>query len=353
MSSFPEVKNVLVTGGCGFMGSHFIRRLYTKYPGYNIVNLDLLTYAGNPENLADIVAIDQLRTVNAQRYTHITGDICDEALVGELFKKYSFDIVVHFAAESHVDRSIFHFGDFIRTNIEGTRVILETVRKYAVPRMVHISTDEVYGNVPEGFSSEDASLNPSSPYAASKTSGDMLARTYATIYEIPLSIVRSSNNFGTHQYPEKLIPLTLTNLLNEQKMPVHGDGTHVRSWLHVDDFCDAVDRIAHDDKPFSIFNLTGEHRSNLEVIAAIAAHLDRDPQQYITHVSDRPSADMRYAPDSTKIERELGWKRTHNFDTALKEVIDWYQENEAWWTSIRSRKEFLDHYERQSKAQWY
>ncbi len=335
------------------MGSHFIRRLYTKYPGYHIVNLDLLTYAGNPENLSDIVSLDQVHAVEQQRYTHITGDICDEALVGELFKKYDFDLVVHFAAESHVDRSIFHFGDFIRTNIEGTRVILEAVRKYDVSRMVHISTDEVYGSVPEGLSSEDAPLNPSSPYAASKTSGDMLARTYATIYNIPVSIVRSSNNFGTHQYPEKLIPLTLTNLLNEQKIPVHGDGTHVRSWLHVEDFCDAVDRIAHDDKPFSIFNITGEHRSNLEVIQAIAAHLGKDPKEYITHVNDRPSADMRYAPDSRKIEHDLGWKRMHDFDASIKEVIDWYQENESWWTSIRSRKEFLDHYERQSKAQWY
>jgi dTDP-glucose 4,6-dehydratase len=335
------------------MGSHFIRYLYRTYPEYLIVNLDLLTYAGNPDNLADIVALDQALPEGKRRYIQITGDICDEVLVDRIFSEYSFDLIVHFAAESHVDRSIFHFGDFIRTNIEGTRVLLEAARKHKVPRTVHISTDEVYGSVPEGFSSEESPLNPSSPYAASKAGGDMLARTFATVYGIPLAIVRSSNNYGSHQYPEKLIPLTLTNLLQERKIPVHGNGKHMRSWLHVDDFVDAVDRIAHHDSSFDIFNITGEHRSNLEVIAAIAGHLNLDPAVYIEHVNDRPSADLRYAPDASKIERELGWKRRHSFDEVLGTVIDWYQSNSDWWTSIRARKEFLDHYEKQSKAEWY
>ncbi|MBU1292532.1 dTDP-glucose 4,6-dehydratase [Patescibacteria group bacterium] len=346
-------KFVLVTGGCGFMGSHFVRLLYKKYPNYTIVNLDLLTYAGNQENLKDVDECEKALPEDERRYIEVVGDVCDEKLVNNLFNEYNFDLVVHFAAESHVDRSIFNFGDFIRTNIEGTRVILEAVKRYKVPQTIHISTDEVYGNVPEGLSTEGSPLNPSSPYAASKTAGDMLARTYATIYGIPLAIVRSSNNYGTFQYPEKLIPLTITNLLNDEKIPVHGEGQHIRSWLHVEDFCDAVDRIAHSNFDFSIYNLTGEHRSNLQVIEQIANCLDKNHLDYIEHVHDRPSADLRYAPDASKIKKELGWEATHEFSDSLGAVVDWYKNNEKWWKDIRSKGEFLDHYEKQSKARWY
>lgn len=344
---------VLITGGLGFMGSHFVRHLYHKYPEYLLVNLDAVTYAGNPENLADIDALEAGKLQHERRYHHVKGDVCDAVLVARLFEEYPFDLVVHFAAETHVDRSIFNFSDFIRTNVEGTRVILEAVRTHKTPRVVHISTDEVYGNVMEGTSDEDAPLNPSSPYAASKTAGDMLARTYANVYNVPLAIVRSSNNYGTHQYPEKLIPLVITNLLNGEKIPVHGDGRHVRSWLHVSDFTDGVDRIAHQDKVVGIFNMAGEHRTNLEIIQEIAALLGKEAADHISFVGDRPSADLRYAPHAGKIERELGWKRQRSLAEALAEKIEWYKVNEPWWRTIKEKKEFLDHYEKQSKAKWY
>ncbi len=335
------------------MGSHFVRRLYHRYPEYRIVNLDLLTYAGNPENLADLEALESSKNPAERRYEHVKGDVCDAALVGRLFDEYNFALVAHFAAETHVDRSLFNFGDFIRTNVEGTRVMLEAVRTHNVPRMVHISTDEVYGDVPSGYSSEDASLNPSNPYAASKAAADMLARTYALVYRIPVHIVRSGNNYGPNQYPEKLIPLAITNLLSGTQMPIHGDGLHQRSWVHVDDFCAAVDRIAHHDAPFAIFNIAGEHASNLDLIRRIAAHLGRDYEKHLSMVGDRPSADRRYAPNSFKLERELGWKRERSLEEALPALVEWYRENEAWWNAIKARKEFIDHYEKQSKATWY
>lgn len=353
MTLNKELTPILVTGGSGFMGSHFIRHIYNKYPQYAIINLDALTYAGNPENLADIEAAENEKDLDKRRYIHVRGDVCDTVLVERLFNEYDFDLVVHFAAETHVDRSIFNFSDFVRTNVEGTRVILEAVRNHGVPRVVHISTDEVYGSVPEGESAEDAPINPSSPYAASKAAGDMLARTYANVYNVPLAIVRSSNNYGTHQYPEKLIPLVITNLLTGEKIPVHGDGRHVRSWLHVSDFVDGVDRIAHQEKVSGIFNMTGESRSNLEIIRHIGELLGVDVEPSLVFVADRPSADLRYAPHAGKIERELGWKRMRSLDEALAEKIEWYRANEAWWRAIKAKKEFLDHYEKQSKAQWY
>jgi dTDP-glucose 4,6-dehydratase len=219
--------------------------------------------------------------------------------------------------------------------------------------MVHISTDEVYGNVPEGYSTEESPLNPSNPYAASKAAADMLARTYANVYRVPLAIVRSGNNYGPFQYPEKLIPLSITNMIAGAKMPMHGNGEHIRSWVHVEDFCDAVDRIAHHTQPFGVFNIAGEHYSNLQIVAAAAEYLKRNPAEHMVMVPDRPSADRRYAPNSFRLERELGWKRTRSLKEALPEIIEWYRTNEAWWQAIKARKEFLDHYEKQSKALWY
>jgi dTDP-glucose 4,6-dehydratase len=344
---------VLITGGYGFMGSHFVRHLYNKYPEYAIINLDVLTYAGNPENLADIELIESAKDMDARRYIHVQGNVCDAQLVERLFNEYSFDLVVHFAAETHVDRSIFNFGDFVRTNIEGTRVLLESAHTHKVRRIVHISTDEVYGNVLEGESVESSPINPSSPYAASKSAGDMLARTYATVYNVPLAIVRSSNNYGTHQYPEKLIPLVTTNLIMGEKIPVHGDGKHIRSWLHVSDFVDAVDRIAHQDNVSGIFNIAGEPYTNIEIIESLARILDVDLTDQLIFVNDRPSADLRYAPNADKIERELGWHRKRSLDEALAETVEWYRTNEPWWRAIKTKREFLDHYEKQSKAQWY
>jgi len=336
------------------MGSHFLRYLYAKYPEYRIINLDALTYAGNEDNLLDISSVEYAKDPDDRRYEHIKGDICDPVLVRRLFNEYSFDLVVHFAAETHVDRSIYNFGDFIRTNVEGTRVLLEMARCSETPRFVHISTDEVYGNVLEGTSDEDAPLVPSSPYAASKTAGDMLARTYAKVYELPLAIIRSSNNYGSFQYPEKLIPLTVTNFLEDGRMPVHGNGAHVRSWLHVDDFARAVDLVAHDSRRFSIYNLAGESKTNLEIIHEIARILgiaDAAPQ--LDFIGDRPSADLRYAPNAAKIKEDLGWEAKRSLEEALPEVVAWYKANEEWWRKIKSRKEFLDHYEKQSTAKWY
>lgn len=346
-------KTMLITGGCGFMGSHFVRRMYEKYPDYILVNLDILTYAGNGDNLKDLELSESKKEVAKRRYDHVIGDICDIALVTRLFENHGFDIVVHFAAETHVDRSIFNFGDFIRTNVEGTRVLLEAARVHKTPRFVHVSTDEVYGTILEGHSDEDAPLNPSSPYAASKTAGDMLARTYARVYDLPLAIIRSSNNYASFQYPEKLIPLTITNLIEGAKLPVHGEGTQVRSWIHVDDFCNAVDLMAHDTQKFSIYNLAGEARTNLEIIEHIAQILGKDHTPHLAFVPDRPCADLRYAPNCSLIEEELGWKRERSLDEALEKVVTWYLDNEEWWRKIKSKKEFMDHYEKQSKASWY
>lgn len=352
MSVTPDI-NVLVTGGSGFMGSHFVRYLYHNYPNYRIVNLDALTYAGNPDNLRDIEALEEKKKESERRYHFVHGDICDAELVEKLFAQYHFQIVFHFAAETHVDRSLFNFSHFIRTNIEGTRVLLEAVYRHHTPRMVHISTDEVYGNVTEGFSTEESPLNPSSPYSASKTAADMLARAYSNVYGTPILIIRSGNNYGTYQYPEKLIPLAITNLLEGNKIPVHGSGTHVRSWVHVDDFSRAVDVVTHEGPLRGIYNVGGEHRSNLEIIELIARELQKDHREYLMHVGDRPVADVRYAPHSGKLESEFGWKRLHTIDEAIKHIVQWYKDNPTWWQAIKEKKEYIDHYDKQSKALWY
>ena len=339
--------SVLITGGCGFMGSHVVRHFSRAYPDHKLVNLDLLTYAGNLDNIRDIGGETD------GHYEFIRGDVCDSRLVERLFEKYHFTLVVHLAAETHVDRSIFNVSDFIRTNVEGTRVLLEAVRMHKVPHMVHVSTDEVYGNISNGFSVEDAALNPSNPYAASKAAGDMLARTYRMVYGTPVSIVRSGNNYGSHQYPEKFIPLVITNLIADEKIPVHGGGGHVRSWVYVDDFCKAIDRIAYSTHAPDTYNVAGEHRTNLEIIELVARYLRKNHEVLLPHTKDRPAADLRYAPDASKIERKLGWGRRHSIDEVMGYVVDWYLKNKAWWLAIKSKKEFLHHYEIQSKAQWY
>ena len=343
----------MVTGGLGFIGSHFIRHLYYAYPQYDIINLDTLTYAGNTDNLADIEQAEAAKALPDRRYEHVRGNICDEALVERLFAEKNFALVFHFAAETHVDRSIFNFGDFVRTNVEGTRVLLDAVRRHKVPKMIQISTDEVYGNVPDGYSTEDTPFNPSSPYSASKAAGDMLAKTYAAVYGTPVVIIRGSNNYGTHQYPEKLIPLAITNLLNAELIPVHGNGEHVRSWLHVADFCRAIDLVAHAGPAAGIYNVAGEQKNNLEIIQMVADGLGKDSGKHIVHVGDRPSADLRYAPHAGKLEQEFGWRREHAISDAIHTVVEWYRTNEQWWRSIKSKKEFADHYEKQSKARWY
>lgn len=256
-----SLKNILICGGSGFIGSNFIRRIYNKYSEYKIFNLDLLTYAGNPENLLDIeqkeIAIDLAK----RRYNFIRGDICDNALLNDIFDKNNFDTVINFAAESHVDRSFVNFFDFIRTNVEGVRSLVEAAKKYQIARFIQISTDEIYGSVLEGSSDEKAPLQPSNPYAASKASADLLIQSYIKTYRAPALIIRGSNNYGPFQYPEKLIPLAISNIIEGKKVPIHGSGEHKRSWIHVDDFCDAIDIIVHQADDHSIFNVSGEEKA--------------------------------------------------------------------------------------------
>lgn len=338
-------QSMLVTGGCGFIGSNFIRYFYNKYPETKIVNLDLLTYAGNLDNLKDIEG--------EERYVFVRGDICDELLLDQLFGEHRFDLVVHFAAESHVDRSIFSMADFVRTNIEGTRALIEAARRHRAKRFIHISTDEVYGSIKNGYAREDWPLRPSNPYSASKAGADHLVQAYIRTHELPAVIIRGSNNYGPYQYPEKLIPLTITNLLEGQKIPVHGYGIHVRSWLHVHDFCRAIDLLAHNQPADTVYNVAGEEKTNTEILEMIATYLGKSFEDWRFHVTDRPGADHRYAVDDSRLCREFDWQLTHNtFAEHLREVVKWYMENQEWWKKIKQVEDFQKHYERQAKGQW-
>ncbi len=347
-----KYKNILICGGSGFIGSNFIHYFYDKYPAYKIFNLDLLTYAGNPENLIDIEQEEVKQSPTSQRYHFFRGDICDGALLDNIFDKYKFDIVVNFAAESHVDRSFINVFDFIRTNIEGVRSLIEAARKHNVARFIQISTDEIYGSVSNGFSTEDAPLRPSNPYAASKAAADLLVQSYIKTHRVPALIIRGSNNYGPFQYPEKLIPLAISNIIENKKVPVHGSGEHRRSWLHVNDFCSAIDLVVHKASDYSIYNASGEEKTNLEILEIIAQHL-KGSEGYKEHTRDRPGADLRYAPDSSKLKSELGWLRKHNVENSIGGVVKWYQNNQNWWRKIKSKKDYLNHYERQVKAEYY
>ncbi len=346
-------KNILVCGGSGFIGSNFIRYIYNKYPDYKIFNLDLLTYAGNPENLSDIEQKENAKDSAKKRYKFIQGDICDSALLNNIFSKNNFDVIVNFAAESHVDRSFINVLDFIRTNVEGVRSLVEATRKYKVSRFIQISTDEIYGSVPEGFSAEDAPLRPSNPYAASKAAADLLVQSYIRTHRVPAIIIRGSNNYGPFQYPEKLIPLAISNIIEGKKVPVHGSGEHRRNWIHVNDFCNAIDVIIHKAADFSVFNVSGEEKTNLEILEIIAEHLKVNSEDYREHTNDRPGADLRYAPDSSKLKSELDWFPKHSIEGGLKDTVNWYQNNQDWWKTIKNLEAFQSHYQKQSKAEYY
>lgn len=354
MTNAEPIVNVLVTGGCGFIGSNFIRYLYGAHPNYRIYNLDVLTYAGNPENLADIEVLEDGLNERDRRYVFIRGDIADRELLRVLFEEHAFAYVFHFAAETHVDRSFFNLADFIRTNVDGTIVLATMVMKFG-GKMVHVSTDEVYGSIPEedGFVDENAAFSPSNPYASSKAAADMLLQSFMRTYKAPINIVRGTNNYGCFQYPEKLLPLGMTNLLESKQIPIHGDGMHLRQWIHVEDFARAIDLVALKAPTGEIYNIAGEHASNLEALSLIANHLGKDIEEYKYHTPDRPGADYRYAIDSSKLEKELGWKRQHKFRTSLPLVVDWYIANRPWWEKIRMKKEFIDHYQKQSQAKYY
>lgn len=315
---------ILVTGGCGFIGSNFIRRMLKKYPAYKIINLDKLTYCGNPNNLRD-VEIDS-------RYTFIKGDICDKKIVEKIVK--DCNVVINFAAESHVDRSIEDASEFIRTNIHGVYVLLEAAKRHNIKRFIQISTDETYGSINKGSFKETSPIRPNSPYSAAKAGGDHLAMAYYTTFKTPVIITRSSNNFGPYQYPEKVIPLFITNLLENKKVPLYGDGMNVRDWLYVLDNCLAIDLVLHKGKIGEVYNIGGSFEiPNIELTKIILKNLGKTDKM-IHYVSDRLGHDRRYSLDSTKV-RKLGWKPSKNFEEALKETISWYKNNTTWWQKLR------------------
>lgn len=347
-----QPRRFLITGGAGFIGSNFIRYIFEKYPEDSILNIDVLTYAGNPENLADVVSTDHHS--GSQRYVFLQGDITDPDFVRSVISKNPVDYLVHFAAETHVDRSYLHVADFTKTNIEGTRLLVDALRELQPDaRFIHISTDEIYGSIPEGSASEDAAARPSNLYAASKAAADLLVQAYMRSYDVPGLIVRGSNNFGPFQYPEKLIPLAITNLIEGKKIPLHGSGEHIRSWLHVRDFCAAINLIVREANPYSIYNVSGEQFRNADVLRKIVQYFKLSPEEYIEQVPDRPGADMRYAPDSTKLRTELGWIPEYKIESALPELIEWYRTNSSWWKPIKQTKEYAEHYQKQSMGIWY
>lgn len=331
------MKTFLVTGGAGFIGSNFIRYLLKKYRDVKIINLDKLTYAGNPDNLRDVE--------NDPRYEFIKGDICDENLVHKIMPRV--DVVVNFAAESHVDRSIGAPDEFIKTDIFGAFVLLEAARKNKIERFIQISTDEVYGSIENGSFKETDTLMPSSPYSASKAGADRLAYSYFVTYNLPVQITRCSNNFGPYHYPEKLIPLFITNALENKPLPVYGDGKNVRDWIYVEDHCEAIDFIYQHGKVGEVYNIGGgNEKTNLEITEYILKKLEK-PKELITFVPDRLGHDRRYSLDCSKLHK-LGWRPKHKFEEALDKTIQWYIENRWWWEKIKSG-EFLEYYKKQYK----
>lgn len=318
---------LLVTGGAGFIGSNFIHHILNEHPDCEITNLDKLTYAGNLENLKDIEG--------NPRYRFVKGDITDRELIGNILRD-GCDAIVNFAAESHVDRSILDASPFIETNIKGTQILLEGARQYKVGRFIQVSTDEVYGSTEKGKFTEKSPLAPNSPYSASKAAADLLCLAYFKTHRVPVTITRCTNNLGPYQFPEKLVPLTITNALENKPVPVYGDGLNVRDWIYVADHCRALDTVLHKGKPGEIYNVGGgNEKTNLELIRKLLELLNK-PQSLIQFVADRPAHDRRYALDCSKIARELGWKPAYSFDKALRATVDWYLNNEAWWRSIKS-----------------
>jgi dTDP-glucose 4,6-dehydratase len=327
---------LLVTGGAGFIGSNFIRYALNEHPGWKITNLDKLTYAGNLENLKDIE--------KEPRYSFIKGDIADRELIDKLLGQ-GYDALINFAAESHVDRSILDCSPFLETNVRGTQVLLEGAKKHRLPRFLQVSTDEVYGSVSTGACDEKSNLAPTSPYAASKASADLLGLAYWKTHHLPVVITRCSNNLGPFQFPEKLIPLVITNALENKSIPVYGDGLNVRDWIFVIDHCRAIDTVLQHGRLGEIYNVGGENeKTNLEIISGILEFLGK-PKSLIQFVTDRAGHDRRYALDSSKLSRELDWKLAYSFKESLETTIKWYLDNDSWWERIK-HGEYANYYER-------
>ena len=326
---------LLVTGGAGFIGSNFIRYVLATHPDDTVINLDKLTYAGNPANLADLAT--------NPRYTFVKGDICDADVVRDLAR--GVDAIVSMAAESHVDRSILAPDAFLRTGVQGVYTILEAVRELRVPRFLQISTDEVYGSIAEGSASEDAPLRPTSPYSAAKAAGDLLALAYVHTHGTPVVITRSSNNFGPYQYPEKVVPLFVTNAIDGEPLPLYGDGRNVRDWLYVLDNCEAIDLVLRQGKDGEVYNIGGGHEVENLVLTRDILRLTGRPETLIRPVADRPGHDRRYSVDARKVHA-LGWTPRHAFPEALAATVDWYRRNEVWWRPLKSG-EFEAYYRQQ------
>lgn len=342
---FTINNNILITGGAGFIGSNFIRYLLNKYPSYKVINLDKLTYAGNLENLVDIEG--------NPNYRFIKGDICDMAIVSSIIKEYNVEVIINFAAESHVDRSISAPNSFIQTNIVGTYTLLESAvnSNNRISRFIQISTDEVYGSLGiTGKFTETSPIKPNSPYSATKASADLLVRSYYKTYGIPVIITRCSNNYGPYQFPEKLIPLFITNAMEDKQLPVYGDGLNVRDWIYVDDHSSAIDVILHKGKDGEIYNIGGDaENTNLEITDTILTLLNK-PASLKKFVKDRPGHDRRYAMDYSKLHRELGWNPAITLEAGLKKTIEWYKMHETWWMRIKSG-EYREYYDRQYNKQ--
>ena len=345
---------ILITGGAGFIGSHVVRLFVNKYPNYQIVNLDALTYAGNLENIKDVE--------NRKNYTFVKGDITDESLMNSLFQKYRFDGVIHLAAESHVDRSIKDPFSFARTNIIGTMVLLNEFKElwkdnWKGKKFYHVSTDEVYGTLGEtGFFVESTSYSPNSPYSASKAASDHFVRAYGETYNMPYSISNCSNNYGPNHFPEKLIPLFINNIINKKPLPVYGDGNYTRDWLYVIDHARAIDIIFHKGNTMETYNVGGFNEwKNIDLVKLLCDLMDKklgrikgESRELITFVKDRPGHDLRYAIDASKIKKELGWKPSVTFEEGLAKTIDWYFDNQEWLSHVTSgayQKYYEEHYQ--------
>ena len=362
---------LLITGGAGFIGSNFVRHILKKYPHYKVVVLDKLTYAGNLDNLKEFLNSENLFLEEDYKtgYPHqtienldsfssifhsqlevnpllfIQGDVCDNGLVEKIVSEVG--VILNFAAQTHVDRSIMGAGSFVTTDVYGVYALLEAARQNPVKRFIQIGTDEAYGSIEEGSFKETDSLKPNSPYAASKAAADLLVRSYYVTHKIPAIITRSSNNFGPYQYPEKLIPLFITNAIEDEYLPLYGDGMNVRDWLYVIDNCQAIDLVLHKGKIGEIYNIGADNeRANIEVTKTILELLNK-PESLIRWVKDRPAHDRRYALDSSKI-RSLGWQVSYDFHQAIEETVRWYQSNEKWWQKTKAKdKEFQEYYRKQ------
>ncbi len=320
---------ILVTGGCGFIGSNFIRYMLETHADYTIVNYDKLTYAGNLENLEDVE--------DKPQYHFVKADICDRKSVESTVAKYEIEAIINFAAESHVDRSIIGPAVFIETNVSGTSVLLDVAKDYKLRRFIQVSTDEVYGSLgATGKFTETMPLHPNSPYAASKAAADLLALAYHRTFDVPVTITRCSNNYGPFQFPEKLIPLMVANAIDNKDLPVYGDGTNVRDWLYVEDHCVAIDKVLSDGKPGEIYNIGGNNEwKNIDIVSALLKKLGKS-EQLIKFVKDRPGHDKRYAIDASKISGALNWRPSTSFESGMSQTVDWYLAHEGWWRRIIS-----------------